>query len=267
MEKILFLGTGGDIFVIGKQNKASGGIILKTEGLQFHIDPGPGSLTMAKELNINPRDTSCLIATGPEIILCNDINCMIEAMTHNGLDKRGVLIANEIIYNGDQNNHPYLTKHHRQCLEKSIAVSYHKKVGINEVEIRTLPCYNTNNIGIKFITSNYTLIYSSKTEYNSNLIEDYKDADILILNVIAPGNNKTEGNLCVDEVITLVNKVKPQLLIITGFGIKMLTADLLSETRRIQKETNVQTIAAKDGLEINPLSFNTKRKQKILKNF
>ena len=267
MERILFLGTGGDVFVIGKQNRASGGIIINTEGVQFHIDPGPGSLIMARECNINPRDTTCLIATSPDISLCNDVNCMIEAMTHKGLDKRGVLIANEILYNGNETITPFITKEHKEYVEKSISVMYNKKIGINDVEIKTLPCYNTNSIGLKIISTNYTIVYSSKTEYNSNLAEDYKNADILILNVLNPGKNKIEGNLCIDEVIEITKKVKPQLLIITGFGVKMLNADLLSETRRIQKETNVQTIAAKDSLEIDPRNFNTKRKQKILKNF
>jgi ribonuclease BN (tRNA processing enzyme) len=267
MERILFLGTSGDVFVTSKQKRGSGGIIINTEGVQFHIDPGPGSLIMAREYKINPRDTTCLISTSNDINLCNDINCMIEAMTHNGLDKKGVLIVNEILYNGNHENNPYLTKYHRTCVEKSIAVSYNKKIGINDIELKTLPCYGTLNIGLKIISSNYTIVYSSKTEYNNNLIEEYKNSDILILNVSSPGDNKVEGNLCINDVIKIANQVKPQLLIITGFGIKMLNIDLLSETRRIQKETNVQTITAKDGLEINPLSFNTKRKQKILKNY
>ena len=44
--KILFLGTGGDATVVGKQKRMSGGIILKIEGYQFHLDPGPGSLSV-----------------------------------------------------------------------------------------------------------------------------------------------------------------------------------------------------------------------------
>ena len=267
MERILFLGTGGDVYTIGKQKRASGGIIINTEDIQFHIDPGPGSLIMAKENNINPRDTTCLILTSTEMNLCNDVNCMIEAMTHNGLDKRGVLIANDLLYNGNELITPFITKYHKECVEKSISVLHNKKIGINDIEIKTLPCYGNNNIGIKMLTKNYTIVYSSKTEYNQNLIDDYKQTDILILNVLNPGKIKTEGNLNVDDVIEITKKVKPQLLIITGFGIKMMNADVLNETRRIQKETSVQTIAAKDGLSIDPINLNARRKQKVLKNY
>ena len=43
--RILFLGTGGDEFVIGKQKRSSGGIIFTYGPNQFHFDPGPSSLT------------------------------------------------------------------------------------------------------------------------------------------------------------------------------------------------------------------------------
>ncbi len=43
-DQIIFLGTGGDPVVVGKQIRSSGGIVLKLDGLQFHLDPGPGAL-------------------------------------------------------------------------------------------------------------------------------------------------------------------------------------------------------------------------------
>ncbi|MDP7476371.1 MAG: hypothetical protein QF655_01925, partial [Candidatus Woesearchaeota archaeon] len=52
---IIFLGTGGDSYVVGKQLRASGGIILQINDDQYHIDPGPGALVMAKETGINLR--------------------------------------------------------------------------------------------------------------------------------------------------------------------------------------------------------------------
>ena len=47
--KIIFLGTGGDSIVVGKQLRASGGIILQIDDNQFHIDPGPGALVRARQ--------------------------------------------------------------------------------------------------------------------------------------------------------------------------------------------------------------------------
>lgn len=266
-DSIIFLGTAGDTFVVGKQLRASGGIILNTEGMQFHIDPGPGSLVKLKEYEINPRNTISLLISSPENHLSNDVNCVIDAMTHNGLDKRGVLIANDIAYNGTNENTPILTNHYKSCVEKSISVKEGKKIGINEVEIKTLPCIENENIGFKFYTSKFVLTYSSDTSYKDELIEQYKGTDILILNVHSPKDYKEKGKMCIEDAIKLASKVKPQLLIITGFGIKFIKTDILIETRRIQKETGIQTLAAKDGMLINPLSYNATMKQKTLKNY
>ena len=53
MPSIIFLGTGGDEFVVGKQLRGSGGIVVQVEGYQFHIDPGPGALIKARQAGIN----------------------------------------------------------------------------------------------------------------------------------------------------------------------------------------------------------------------
>ena len=66
-DRILFLGTGGDEFVVSKQIRASGGIILNTEGYQFHIDPGPGALVQAKKHDVNFRETTAVIVTHSHI--------------------------------------------------------------------------------------------------------------------------------------------------------------------------------------------------------
>ena len=53
MARIIFLGTAGSTAVVSKQLRASGGIIIQVEDLQFHLDPGPGALVKAKEYGVN----------------------------------------------------------------------------------------------------------------------------------------------------------------------------------------------------------------------
>ena len=61
--KIIFLGTGGDATVVGKQVRGSGGIILMIGGYQFHIDPGPGAILRSRQFNINPRKNTAIFIT------------------------------------------------------------------------------------------------------------------------------------------------------------------------------------------------------------
>ena len=107
--RITFLGTAGDSYVNSKQIRASAGIILKIGELQFHIDPGPGSLIKAIENDINLRANTAILVSNTNILNCNDVNAVIDAMTYGGLDKSGVLVANKTLINGSETTNPFLT--------------------------------------------------------------------------------------------------------------------------------------------------------------
>jgi len=264
--KIIFLGTGAGMFVRGKQSRATGGIILQVKENQFHIDPGPGATIRAAQYGVNIRANNSILISHSHIGHCNDVNAVIDAMTYSGLDKQGVLISTHSLINGREGYTPYLTRFHRNCLEKVIVVEAGQMVAVNEIEIKALHANHTEKgtIGFRFVTPNFVLVYSSDTEYSPKLIEEYKDTDILILNVHSPGEEDAVGNLNTVNAIKIVEGVKPKLTIIQHFGKRMLEADPIQEAREIQKQTKLQVIAAKDGLTINPLTHSSKIRQKTL---
>ena len=181
----MFLGTGGDAFVISRQLRSSGGIILQVDDNQFHIDPGPGSLVKAAEFGVNLRANTAVLVSHNHLAHCNDINAVIYAMTYSGFDKRGVLVANKTLVNGAENYQPFLMKSARDCLERYVVLEPGNRVGINDIEIRALKTKHTepNAIGFKFFTPYYTLSYSSDTTYSAEIAEQYKNSNILILNI------------------------------------------------------------------------------------
>ena len=115
---IAFLGTGGDNYVVGRQIRSSGGIILQVNENQFHLDPGPSSLLMARETGINLRANTALFVSHNHLNHCNDINAVIDAMTYGGFDKKGVLIANSTVINGSQDYASFLQDYYKNCLEE-----------------------------------------------------------------------------------------------------------------------------------------------------
>lgn len=264
---ILFLGTGTGAAVAGKGIRSSGGIIIKVNDNQFHIDPGIGAITKAAQFGANLRENTAVLLSHSHLNHSNDINAVIDAMTYSGLDKKGVLIANKNALHGTEDYAPVVTNYHRNLLERFIAVGRNQRLGINDVEIQTLTARHNepNSIGFKFFTPDFTLTYSSDTVYGVDIIDQYMNSNILILNV--PLIKKSEHNLCTQDAIKIIQKVAPRMAIITHFGYEMIKADPLYEIREIQKQTKIQTIAAKDGMIINPISYSASAGQKTLQGF
>jgi len=257
---ILFLGTSGEISITAKQTRASGGIILKTEDCQFHIDPGPGALTKAAEYGINPRENTAILISHAHMNHSNDVNAIIAAMTHNGLDPKGVIITNKTLL--EQN---IITPFHQKCIEKIITTQAGKKIGIENIEIQAKATDHEDpeTIGFKIFTSKFIIGYTSDTQYSKEIAEQYKKTDILILNTVYPEKTK-QKQLSVEDATKIIKKAKPKLAILTHFGKKMLNAEPRYLAREIQKNLKTQVIAAEDGMRIDPVSYAAELKQKTL---
>ncbi len=263
--KILFMGTAGDNFVVAKQLRASAGIILNLSGFQFHIDPGPATLIRAIENQINLRENTAVLVSNSEVINCNDINVEVNTMTHSGLDKKGVLICNESLVKGNDKIHPFLTSKHKNYVERVIALEPGQKVGVENVEIHALKTNNEDStaLGFKFYTPHFILSYTGDTGYSDDVVRQYFGSDIIIMNVPFPRGIESEYNLNVDDVVKIIKKVNPKLVILTHFGYKMLKADPIYEAREVQRVTNCQVITAKDGMLIVPDEYSAKSRQQM----
>jgi len=266
--KLIFLGTGGDSVVVGKQRRTAGGIVLQTSGLQFHIDPGPGALSGLVRNNLNVRETSCILVSHLHTNHSNDVRALVQSMTIGGLDKKGVLVCNEASFLGFKGATPILDEFHKSCFEKNIILNPADRLGVGDVEITALNANHTvPTLGFKISTESFTIIYSGDTSYSERLWQLYKGADILVLNVVAPFGYELEGHLNSEDAVKIIQKAKPKVAIITHFGIKMIDQDPMYQAREIYKKTGVSIIAAEDGMIISPRSYSISKSQKRLSSF
>jgi len=261
---ITFLGTGGDSFVIGKYIRRAGGIVIKVNGNQFHIDPGPGALAAAKEFGISIRENTAVLVSNNSIYSSNDINAVIDGMTYSGFDKKGVLISNKTTVLGSEKERPFLMEFYKNCVERFIVVEAGQKVGVNDVDIIALKTsiHDENSLGFKFITPYYTLGYSSDTNYAASVAEQYKGCDVLILNVPYLTKKEEDNGLSKADAVKIIKLAQPKLTIITHFGAELIKAEPRYEAREIQMETKSQVIDAKDGMVISTGNYPIGQKKK-----
>ncbi|MBN2052542.1 MBL fold metallo-hydrolase [Candidatus Woesearchaeota archaeon] len=266
---VLFLGTGGDSLVVGKQIRASGGIVLELEGNQFILDPGPGCLVRAKQADIAVRDTIAVLVSHAHTNHSNDVNAVIEAMSVSGLDRIGVLVCNKQVANGDDKEVPVLKKKCWNYVERVLVLEPNARIGINSINIYTTQTKHLDSEGMGFIfeTPRYRIGYVSDTEYSDEIASQFEKCGMLILNCKYPREMKGTGNLNVDDAIKFIKKASPKLAVLTHFGIKMIESDPMYQAREIQRETGVEVIAAKDGLLINPVSFSSRMRQSTLEPY
>ncbi|MFT4304267.1 MAG: MBL fold metallo-hydrolase [Candidatus Woesearchaeota archaeon] len=268
MTSITFLGTGGDIYVISKCIRNSSGIVIRHEDLQFVIDPGPNTLLTARNNNINLRATTAVICTSPKLMMSNDINATIAAMTYNGEDVHGVVVAPKTLVEGNQLNQPLLRQFYKGCVERVIIAEPEKKIGIENVDIHFKETtLGSDNVGLILIMSDIKIGYTSTTGYNERIAKQYDGCDVLIMHIQNPSGMQEKNRMSSDDAIKFINKVKPQLAIITHFGKSMLENDSIQEARFIHSKTDCQVLAAVDGQTISPVSYDAKGKQKNLKQF
>lgn len=249
MTKIIFLGTAGSSAVTSKQLRASGGIILQSKNIQFHIDPGPGSLNMCQKCGINPHHTTAILISHNHLNHCNDLNIIIDAMTHGGIERRGICLAAKSILHPEK-GHPFLTNYHGRLLEKIIPIENKHKIEVGDIEVNTISANHTDPyaVGFKFICPKGIISYTGDTDLTPELLDDLQGTDVLILNVPYKDNKKVGKNLNINEAIEIIKSIQPKIAILTHFGLDILREDPLVAARDVQRETGIQTIAAKDGL-------------------
>ncbi|MBS3150628.1 MBL fold metallo-hydrolase [Candidatus Woesearchaeota archaeon] len=259
MYKLIFLGDKGSDAL--PYSNGNGGFILRVNDFSFHFDPGPGTLTKAEGLGINLANTNCVLVSHNHLTHCNDLNLVVNLMTSNGMDSRGFLIStNDVIYGEDT-----LGKKQRGYLARASSIKPREVVMVDTFMVSGLKTkHSVDCLGFKVSTEHFNLVYTGDTGYFNGIEKEYADANILIANCVKGFNSADENNLTADDVVRIILDVKPQLVILTHFGKSLLQSPQMYLAREIYRRTKIQTIAARDGLIIDPFSYSPELKQKSL---
>jgi len=253
VNRIIFLGTGGARYVVFQQIRASGGMWMELGGTKLLVDPGPGSLVRmrARRERLNPMDLDGIVLSHAHLDHSGDLNIVVEAMTGGGFRKKGlVLLPGEALAEPG-----ILLDYLKGCVDGLVVLEEGGSYRVGQVLIETpfRHIHGVETYGMNFRSGDLTISYVSDSRYTDRLQEVYT-GQVLIINVVRSKPSDLD-HLCLEDVETIVEKVRPEVAVLTHFGMSVLKAKPWVVAKKISEKTGIRVIAARDGLTLDLTQF------------
>ena len=252
MTELIFLGSGGGRFTTIFQERATGGLYIRERRTRIHIDPGPGALNRLHDRQIDPTQTDMILVSHAHPDHCNDLAILSEAMTLGGKVRRGVVLASRSVIRGANGFDPIFSKYHNSRVKIVRYLKNYEKFIYKDIIIKSFPCHHSDptSIGFKLFTKYGLVSYVSDTSYHMDIVKNNKGARVLILPLTRPLNARIDHHLCTEDAVKIVEKVRPELVILNHLGLKLLRQGPAKEAIYIEMETGIKTIPASDNLTV-----------------
>ncbi len=248
---IKFLGTGGARFVVSKQIRATGGLWLHYKETNLYIDPGPGALVRmhASKERFDPASLDGIILTHKHIDHANDVNVMIEAMTDGGFKKRGILFCPEDAIGED----PVVLKYVRAYLDRIELLKEKESYTIKDIRF-SIPVRHVHPVetyGIIFELNKKIGLITDTRFFDA--LPGFYPVDYLIVNVLRSKPIEKDhviDHLAVNDFVNIVMHIKPELAVMTHFGMQIIKEKPYLLSEKLKEETGIEIIAAHDGMKL-----------------
>ncbi len=256
-----------DAFATITQRRMTGGLRIDgIDGKNIHIDPGPGALVRTYQFGLNPLKLDAVLVSHSHTDHYSDAEVLIEAMTRGMTRKKGSIIGSKSVIDGYKQFGPCISKYHLSKPEvSSLDVNDTANVGNIKITGTKTIHGDPKAIGFNLKLDNFSLSYTSDTEYFEDLHKYHDGADVLIASVIRPRNERIRGHMCTEDFINLINEVSPKVALMTHLGMKMVFNDAKKEANIVTERTGIKTYAAFDGMKLDLDPFF--QKQKTLNDF
>jgi len=271
--ELVFLGSGGGRFATVTQKRRTGGIRILGDKTNVHLDPGPGGLIYSLEAGLDPQKLTGVLVSHSHPDHYNDAEILIEAMTRGMTKKRGVLAAADSVLHGNSQVEPGISKYHQNMPAEVITCKPELAFNIDNIHVVCAEARHTDPdaVGFRFETHNLgDFAYTSDSEYFEGMGKAYKGVRLLLLCVLRPSGNPWTGHMTTDDATKIISEAKPEMAVLTHFGMQMIFRGPEKEARLIQEKTGVQTVAAQDGMHVviaDKITVQTPKRQRRLNEY
>ena len=271
--ELVFLGSGGGRFATVTQKRRTGGIRILGDKVNVHLDPGPGGLIYSLEAGLDPQKLTGILVSHSHPDHYNDAEILIEAMTRGMTRKKGVLAAADSVLHGNSQVESGISKYHQSMPAEVIACKPELAFNIDNIHVVCALARHTDPDAVGFRFEMSTLgdfAYTSDSEYFEGMGKAYKGARLLLLCVLRPAGSPWKGHMTTDDATKIISEAKPEIAVLTHFGMQMIFRGPEKEARLIQEKTGVQTVAAQDGMHVviaDKITVQTPKKQRRLNEY
>jgi phosphoribosyl 1,2-cyclic phosphodiesterase len=271
--ELIFLGTGGGRFATITQRRRTGGIRILYGKLNLHLDPGPGALVYSLETGLDPQKVNGILVSHCHLDHYNDAEVLIEAMTRGMTKKRGILAAAHSVLHGGEQCEPSISKYHQSMPELVVGAEPGTSFSIDTMHVVVGKAKHTDPdaVGFRFNTEDFgDFAYTSDSEYFEGIGKPYRGVRLLTLCAMRPSGSPWKGHMTTDDAIRIVEEVKPEMAVLTHFGMQMIFKGPPNEAKLMQEKTGIPTVACSDGMRIvigDKILVRTEPKQKGLNEF
>lgn len=248
-----FLGTAGARFVVAKQLRSSAGLYLEAGGVRVLIDPGPGTIVRlaASQPRLDPEKMNGVILTHGHIDHANDVNIIIDAMTEGGIKRRGWLFAPRECLEGEK---AVVLNYLKSYLEHIVILEPEREYSLGKLTWKTSGQHRhgVETYGLIFDINGKKLALVADTKFFPELVTYYRGTHWLVVNVVrdTPFDDPSIQHLVLADARRLIEEIRPEITVLTHFGMRMLRAKPWELARRLEKEFNQKVIAAADGFQL-----------------
>ena len=247
MNQLIFLGTGGARVVMSSQVLSTGGIILEMDDTLLSIDPGPGAIVHATREGIDLQKLKGILISHRHLDHCGDANVMIEAMTHGGYERNGIVFApGQALYED-----PVILRYLWNYVDGIEQLEAEKTYTCGKLKFETSMPHqhgDTETYGFLFHGKKCKLGYVPDTKYFPELASFYK-CNLLVISNLLLHKGKVD-HLSASEVAAFLREAKPDKAVITHFGMRMWRTGVDGVAESIAQKSGIQVIAAKDGMRL-----------------
>lgn len=228
-DRIVILGSGGARFMATTQYRSTGGFVLQVlhGKVQAHVDPGPGAIRDLKDHKdvADAKNTNYVILTHEHNDHDMSIPVIVEAL-QNDMEfkvKKGTFVCPSGYLNSE--------KYYFRMLEQLVGMNAGEVVELEPgFSIEAKSAWHSDavpNVGyvMKFGDTesdyHYSIAFTSDTEPFPDYISNYRDVDVLVANLLRPDDIVCRGHMCTDQLIPLLQEIKPAICILVHFGRRM----------------------------------------------